>query len=112
MNTSLLLLFGFAVVMIGIGLLAKRKNTGTSIEEFLVSSRDLSVFRGSFSIAISWVWAPAIFIAGLQKSLHKGIARGILVYCPQYSVFFPLRLCGNSTEEKISQWIYDARVCA
>ena len=87
MNTSLLLLFGFAIAMITIGLIAKRKNTGTSIEEFLVSNRDLSIFRGSFSIAISWVWAPAIFIAGLQ-AYTKGLAGAFWFIIPNILCFF------------------------
>ncbi len=99
MNSSLLLLFGFAIVMIGIGLLAKRKNTGTSIEEFLVSSRDLSIFRGSFSIAISWVWAPAIFIAGLQ-AYTKGLPGAFWFIVPNILCFFLFAFVATALRKK------------
>lgn len=85
--TSFLLLLGFAVVMIGLTLLIHRKNTGTSIEEFLVAGRDVSVFRGALSIAVSWVWAPAIFIAGLQ-SYTKGLPGAFWFITPNVACFF------------------------
>ncbi len=99
MNNSLLLLLGFAAVMIGIGVIGRRKNTGTSIEEFLLSSRDLSIFRGSFSIAISWVWAPAIFIAGLQ-AYTKGLPGAFWFIIPNIACFFLFAFVAKALREK------------
>ncbi len=85
--------------MIGIGFLAKRKNTSSSIEEFLVSSRDLSIFRGSFSIAISWVWAPAIFIAGLQ-AYTKGLPGAFWFIVPNVLCFFLFAYVATALRKK------------
>ncbi len=37
-----------------------------SAEGFLVAHRNVSVWRGAMSIAVSWIWAPAIFICSMQ----------------------------------------------
>jgi Na+/proline symporter len=39
---------------------------GRSKDEFLVANRQLNAWEGSFSIAASWIWAPALFISALQ----------------------------------------------
>lgn len=62
----------------------KRK---TSMDDFLVSNRNLGVFRGSFSIAVSWIWAPAIFIVSLQ-AYTKGIAGVFWFIVPNILCFF------------------------
>ena len=35
-------------------------------EGFLVANRSLKHWQAAFSIAISWVWAPAIFVCSIQ----------------------------------------------
>ncbi len=102
MNTSLLLLLGFGIIMIAIGITGRHKNIENSIEEFLLSSRDLSTFRGSFSIAISWVWAPAIFIAGLQ-AYTKGLPGAFWFIVPNIACFFLFAFVAKALREKFPE---------
>jgi len=44
----------------------------SSADGFLVADRYLSVWHGAFSIAVSWIWASAIFICSLQ-AYTKGL---------------------------------------
>ena len=41
--------------------------------EFLLANRGIGVLPGAMSIAASWIWAPALFIAS-QKAYEQGIA--------------------------------------
>ena len=41
--------------------------------EFLLASREIGVLPGALSIAASWIWAPALFIAS-QKAYEQGVA--------------------------------------
>lgn len=38
--------------------------------EFLLVNRDVGWRRGSFSIAATWIWAPALFVAAQQGYMH------------------------------------------
>ena len=42
------------------------RRRGTSPDDFLVMKRELGIVRGSVSMAVSWIWAPAVFICSLQ----------------------------------------------
>lgn len=53
-------LFSFAVSWL------TARSYGHSKDEFLVANRKLGFMEGSFSIAASWIWAPALFISALQ----------------------------------------------
>ena len=35
-------------------------------EGFLAANRNVGVIRGALSVAVSWVWAPAIFVCSMQ----------------------------------------------
>ena len=57
----LLVVFGIAMIAL---VLYKTPNEKHA-DGFLVADRDVSVWQGAFSIAVSWIWAPAIFICSL-----------------------------------------------
>ncbi|MBU2547084.1 MAG: hypothetical protein KKB20_01615 [Proteobacteria bacterium] len=44
-----------------------------SKEQFLVAGRALGVWESAFSIAATWIWAPALFLAA-QKAYTQGLA--------------------------------------
>ncbi len=79
-----LLVFTIAMVVLVIFL---TRNQFNSKEAFLVARRDVSWWRGSLSIAVSWIWAPAVFIASLQ-SYTKGIAGAFWFIAPNIICFF------------------------
>ncbi len=80
-----LMILAFATLMI---LLVKvfNKKEITS-EEYLVANRTLGWKKAALSIAVSWIWAPAIFIASLQ-SYTKGIAGAFWFIVPNVICFF------------------------
>lgn len=41
-----------------------------SIQSFLAADRNVSLFRGALSLAVTWIWAPALFICSMQGFLN------------------------------------------
>ena len=72
--------------MIGLVYILGRSNKTTK-SSFLVAGRNVSWLRGAFSIAVSWIWAPAIFIVGLQ-AYTKGLAGAFWFIVPNILCFF------------------------
>jgi len=67
---GLTLIVGYFIVMMMIVLfLRKREKTK---EEFLVANRSASWILTSFSMAATWIWAPALFVAA-EKAYTQGI---------------------------------------
>lgn len=92
-STGLVTLAAFAVVMISLVFLLTRKQIG-SRDAFLVARRNVGWFRGSLSMAVSWVWAPAVFIAS-QQAYTQGIAGAFWFIIPNVVfsfVFAPLAI--------------------
>lgn len=58
-----------------------------SSEDFLVMKRSLGVFQGSVSMAVSWIWAPAIFICSMQ-AYNQGIPGIFWFTFPNILTFF------------------------
>lgn len=97
--SPLIILFGFAITMIGLSYFSRRSNVHSNLTEFLASSRDVGVLRGAFSIAISWVWAPAIFIAGLQ-AYTQGLAGAFWFIVPNIACFFLFAIVAKRLRQK------------
>jgi Na+/proline symporter len=76
----------FGVVMIVLVILKNRTSTHSS-DAFLVANRTVSVWSGAFSIAVSWIWAPAIFICSMQ-SYQKGVPGIFWFTFPNILCFF------------------------
>ncbi len=70
-QTGLIILLSFGLIMTLSSLLF-RKREG-SVKEFLVANREIGWLPGAFSIAASWIWAPALFIS-VQVSYQMGLA--------------------------------------
>lgn len=82
------LLAGFAAAMIIlVSILDRRRQGSQTRDHFLVANRNVRWWHGSLSIAVSWVWAPAIFITALQ-SYTKGIAGAFWFIVPNILCFF------------------------
>ena len=65
---TLLALFGLGMVL-AVWLKVHREQHA---DGFLVADREVSVWQGAFSIAVSWIWAPASNRATLQGPLVQG----------------------------------------
>jgi len=65
------LLIVYAASMLGLTLLLHHYAEGK--EEFLVGRREIGMWPAAFSIAATWVWAPALFVAA-QKAYQEGVA--------------------------------------
>jgi Na+/proline symporter len=70
MLTALLILGGYTALVWIVTLLTTKASRNK--ETFLAADRNISMFTGALSIAGSWVWAPALFIAA-QKAYEQGI---------------------------------------
>jgi urea-proton symporter len=72
-ETGYLLLFAYAVVMIALTWAVSRSHLWTGTREgFLYAARSVSSIPAAFSIAASWIWAPALFVS-VQKSYELGL---------------------------------------
>lgn len=60
------LLAGFSLAMVVLVLVIDRGRPDTA-DRFLVANRNLHWFNAAMSIAVTWVWAPAVFITSLQS---------------------------------------------
>jgi len=67
---SLALIVGFGVFSLLLGVRSRMQHPGESL---LVADRQLSVSAMAFSIAATWVWAPALFVAS-EKAFTQGLA--------------------------------------
>lgn len=75
---GLILLSCFGLLMVVVAVAVSRGRNKTC-EEFLAANRELRLFPMAMSIAASWIWAPALFVAA-QKSFQQGIP-GLFWYC-------------------------------
>ncbi len=69
-TSGILIFLGYAAFIIILVVVTKLRNE--TAEDFLVMDRKLGLFRGSLSMAVSWIWAPAVFICSL-KSFTQGL---------------------------------------
>ena len=77
-------LFAFLMVML---VWLKNRREGINLDGFLVANRKISTWQGAFSMAVSWVWAPAIFICSMQ-AYTKGLAGIFWFTVPNILCFF------------------------
>ncbi len=83
---GVILIIAYAVIMTLFVYFFSLKRKITK-DDFLVSNRNLGLWRGAFSIAVSWIWAPAIFIVSLQ-AYTQGIAGVFWFTFPNILCFF------------------------
>ena len=67
---TLVLLAGFALAMIAVSI---ERNRDRGLGQFLVAGRSVSTLAGAVSVASTWIWAPALFLAA-QKAYQQGVA--------------------------------------
>src|SRR5204863_446149 len=67
-----LLLLAFGAFMIAITLWGSRGHTWQTQAGFLAAGRNVGWILGSFSIAVSWIWAPALFVS-VQQAYQQGV---------------------------------------
>jgi urea-proton symporter len=60
--SGVLVLVIYVIVVVGIGFLVK-KSSNKSVDEFLLSGRKAGLLQSGFSIAATWIWAPALFVS-------------------------------------------------
>ena len=72
LTAGILLIAGYAAVMFALTWIFAR-GFGRNKTLFLAAGRTLGQWEGAFSIAATWIWAPALFIAS-QKAYTQGLA--------------------------------------
>lgn len=77
------LFYGLGILLLTY-LFTKKEQTA---DTHLVANRKVSIFAGAFSIAVTWIWAPAIFIAS-QKSFEQGLPGIFWFTLPNIICFF------------------------
>lgn len=85
-QTEGLMLFGaYSTLILGLVFLVARSRRDS--EDFLLMGRKLGVFNGSISMAVSWIWAPAVFIVSLQ-AYQQGLPGVFWFTVPNILTFF------------------------
>lgn len=79
------LFLGYGVLIIGLVLYNSRSRRGFT--DFLLMNRNLGVVQGSLSMAVSWIWAPAVFIVSLQ-AFTQGLPGVFWFTVPNILTFF------------------------
>lgn len=84
---SLLAFFALGMILAVFIAVKWRGLKDQNADGFLVADREVSVWQGAFSIAVSWLWAPAIFVCSLQA--YKNGLPGIFWFtAPNILCFF------------------------
>ncbi|MEN8444338.1 MAG: hypothetical protein ABG776_04915 [Cyanobacteria bacterium J06555_13] len=68
-SLGLAVLGGFAIAMIG-AVIAYGRFKKENASSFLVADRTVGRWRGAISSAVTFIWAPAVFVVGLQAYLN------------------------------------------
>jgi len=76
----------FAVVMFGLVVLLRKRGPQTR-EGFYVADRKVGIIPGAMSVAVSWVWAPALFVAS-SIAYDLGLAGALWFIVPNVACFF------------------------
>src|SRR5437870_3611267 len=71
-SAAYLLLVLFAVVMIAVTTLTSRQHVWHTAVGFMAAGRKVPWWLGAISIAITWIWAPALFVS-VQQAYQDGI---------------------------------------
>ena len=79
-------LFGFFAAAM-VALVWFKTHQEKHADGFLVADRNVGTWQGAFSIAVSWVWAPAVFICSLQ-AYEKGLPGIFWFTAPNILCFF------------------------
>ncbi len=66
---TILGLYGLLMILVSVYIL----KPSTTKDNYLVADRQVSFWRSGFSVAATWIWAPALFIA-TQKAYQQGMA--------------------------------------
>jgi urea-proton symporter len=81
--TVLMVLFGLTMLTV----VWLRTHKESHADGFLVADRVVPVWQGALSIAVSWIWAPAIFVCSMQ-SFNNGMAGIFWFTAPNILCFF------------------------
>ncbi len=76
----------FALIMIGIVRIRRNKHI-ESLDSFYLADRKVGINSGALSISVSWIWAPALFVAS-SIAYDLGIAGAIWFIVPNIACFF------------------------
>jgi len=82
---GLLLFFAYGIGIIALVFYTSRNKSGS--KDFLLMNRQLGLFQGSLSMAVSWIWAPAVFICSLQ-AFTQGVPGVFWFTVPNILTFF------------------------
>lgn len=80
-----LIIIFYGLILTFLILIGTKKET--TADEHLLANRQVSVWAGAFSIAVTWIWAPAIFICS-QKSYELGLTGIFWFTFPNILCFF------------------------
>src|SRR6266404_3954960 len=67
-----LLLLAFGAIMIIITVWGSSRRDMKTQVGFLTAGRNVGWVLGGFSIAVSWIWAPALFVS-VQQAYQQGV---------------------------------------
>ncbi|UCG39663.1 MAG: hypothetical protein JSV00_05445, partial [bacterium] len=71
-------------------------------EQFLAAGRTLGVWESAFSIAATWIWAPALFVAA-QKAYTQGVAGVFWFTVPNVLCLIVFAPFANIIREKVPE---------
>src|SRR5450631_3433839 len=71
-SAAYLLLLVFAVTMIVLTTLMSRQHIWHTADGFMAAGRKVPWWLGAVSIAITWIWAPALFVS-VQQAYQQGL---------------------------------------
>ncbi len=84
-SATIMLMLAFLLAMLAV--VSLQAKDSPDAPGFLLAGRNISLIQGALSIAVSWLWAPAIFICSLQ-AYTKGLPGIFWFTAPNILCFF------------------------
>jgi len=98
---SLLLIAGYFAFVFSVTWLTARHSRHTK-EQFLVAERKIGALPGAFSVAATWIWAPALFVAA-EKAYTEGVAGLFWFTVPNVACLIIFAYFAVTIREKVPQ---------
>src|ERR1035438_10273689 len=96
---AVIVVFGVAMALLTLKA-ARNRTWSSSLSGFLYAERDVSTLPAAFSIAASWIWAPALFVS-VQKSYELGLAGLFWFTAPNVLAVFIYIVLGPAIRRRI-----------
>ena len=98
--TAVVLLVVYGLILFVLSYILNKKDK--SFKSFMVANRKVGVLVASFSIAATWIWAPALFVSA-QKAFQQGLVGFGWFFIPNVLCLIFFGIASSKIRKKFSE---------